>query len=121
MENIFKTLSANPNLVLATVDSQGKPHTRIIQYLFEIEGKIYFCTNNTKKMSVQMKENNHISIISYAPDFSAIARINGDVTFLDDMNLKARALDENPGIKSIYKDATNPTFEICSISNLVIE
>ena len=121
MEKIFETLKANPNFVLATIDSQGKPHTRIVQYLFEIGGEIYFCTNNTKKMSLQMKENNCISIIAYAPDFSTIARTNGTVTFLNDIDLKVRALAENPGIKSIYKDATNPIFEICSVSNLVIE
>ena len=49
MENIFKTLSANPNLVLATVDNQGKPHTRIIQYLFEIEVKFIFVQTIQRK------------------------------------------------------------------------
>lgn len=121
MKEIFDVLKAYPNFVLATVDEAGKPHTRIVQYLFEIGGKLYFCTNSTKNMSKQMKQNPHVSLIAHAPDFSAIARVNGDVTFLDDMALKARALEENPGIKEIYHSADNPIFEICAMDSLTVE
>lgn len=121
MNNYFEILKKYPNFVLSTVDEKNKPHVRIVQFLFEINNELYFCTNSEKNMSKQMKKNNNISIISYSSDFSEILRLNGTVRFLDDIALKKRALDENPGIKEIYKDESNPIFEICAVNNLETE
>lgn len=117
----FEVFKKYPNFVLATVDALGNPHTRVVQYLFDIDGDLYFCTANTKHMFQQMKMHPAVSMIAYAPDFSQIARLNGTVSFLDDIDLKTRALNENPGIKDIYKEPTNPIFELCRVQDLKSE
>lgn len=121
MNEALATLKKYPNVVMATVDDEGKPHTRIMQYLFEIAGKIYFCTNSTKKVSKQLKARPHISIITYSADYTEIARITGEAVFTDDPALKERALDENPGIKDIYKDASNTAFELFYMEQIAVE
>jgi len=41
--------------------------------------------------------------------------------FVEDLALKTRALDENPGIKGIYNSPENPTFKIFYIDAEEIE
>jgi uncharacterized pyridoxamine 5'-phosphate oxidase family protein len=38
--------------------------------------------------------------------------VNGKVTFVKDIALKTRALDENPQIKGIYNEPENPVFKM---------
>lgn len=104
-------LKANPNGVLATV-AGGKSKTRVFQYLFTIEGKVYFCTSNEKPVYAQIKENPYVSFCTYPVDFSPVLSVNGKAVFVNDTALKIRALDENPGIKGLYGTPDNPAFEI---------
>ena len=104
-------LQANPNGVLATQDN-GKIKTRVFQYLFTIDGKVYFCTNNEKPVSTQIKANPYISFCTYPSNFNPVLSVNGKAVFVEDMALKIRALDENPGIKGLYNTPENPIFEI---------
>jgi uncharacterized pyridoxamine 5'-phosphate oxidase family protein len=50
-----------------------------------------------------------------------VLSVNGKAVFTDDPALKARALDENPGIKGIYKTPDNPVFKIFYIAVEEIE
>lgn len=104
-------LHANPNGVLATQE-KGKIKTRVFQYLFTIDGKVYFCTSNEKPVYDQIKANPYISFCTYPADFAPVLSVNGKAVFVEDMALKTRALDENPGIKGLYNTPDNPTFEI---------
>lgn len=104
-------LQANPNGVMATGDG-GKIKTRVFQYLFADGNKVYFCTSNEKPVYRQIKGNPYVSFCTYPADFSPVLSVNGRAVFVPDMALKARALDENLGIKGIYKSADNPTFEL---------
>lgn len=104
-------LKTNPNGVMATQDA-SKVKTRVFQYLFSDGNKVYFCTSNEKPVFGQLKANPHVSFCTYPADFSPVLSVNGKVVFVGDMALKARALDENPGIKGIYSTPDNPTFEL---------
>lgn len=104
-------LQANPNGVLATQDN-GKIKTRVFQYLFTIDGKVYFCTNNEKPVSAQIKANPYVSFCTYPANFAPVLSVNGKAVFVEDMELKTRALDENPGIKGLYNTPENTIFEI---------
>lgn len=104
-------LTSAPNGVLATFD-KAQIKTRVFQYLFTEEGKVYFCTSNEKPVYRQLKENPTVSFCTYTPDFSPVLSLNGKATFVDDLALKTRALDENPGIKGIYETPDNPVFEL---------
>lgn len=104
-------LKENPNGVLATQDN-GKSKTRVFQYLFTEGNQVYFCTSNQKPVFAQIKANPYVSFCTYPANFTPVLSINGEAVFVDDMALKGRALDENPGIKGIYNSPDNPIFEL---------
>lgn len=104
-------LKANPNGVMAT-QNNGKIKTRVFQYLFCSGNKVYFCTSNKKPVFQQIKQNPYVSFCTYPANFTPVISVNGKAVFVDDMALKTRALDENPGIKGIYSTPDNPVFEI---------
>lgn len=111
MINYTTILQANPNGVMAT-QANGQIKTRVFQYLFTEGNKVYFCTSNEKPVFDQIKANPYVSFCTYPADFSPVVSINGKATFVQDMALKTRALDENPGIKGLYNTPQNPTFEL---------
>ncbi len=104
-------LKASPNGVMAT-QADGKVKTRVFQYLFADGNKVYFCTGNQKPVYAQIKANPNVSFCTYPANFSPVLSVNGKAVFVDDLTLKTRALDENPGIKGIYKEPANPVFEL---------
>jgi uncharacterized pyridoxamine 5'-phosphate oxidase family protein len=111
MINYEEILKANPNGVFATLEG-NKLRTRIFQYLFADGKKVYFCTNSEKSVYKQLVANPNVSFCTYPQNFTPVLSLNGKVVFVDDMALKARALDENPPIKGIYQTADNPIFKI---------
>jgi uncharacterized pyridoxamine 5'-phosphate oxidase family protein len=113
-------LQANPNGVLATV-ADGKVATRVFQFLFTDGNKVYFCTSSEKPVYAQLQANPYASFCTYPANFTPVLSVNGKVEFVDDVVLKTRALDENPGIKGIYGDAGNPVFKLFYIDAEVIE
>ncbi len=113
-------LKANPNGVLATQNGQGVG-TRVFQYLFADANKVYFCTSNQKPVYDQLKANPNVSFCTYPANFSPVLSVNGKAVFVDDMALKTRALDENPGIKGIYNTPDNPIFTLFYIDVAEVE
>jgi uncharacterized pyridoxamine 5'-phosphate oxidase family protein len=113
-------LKANPNGVMATQDD-GKIKTRVFQFLFAESNKVYFCTGSQKPVCQQIKANPQVSFCTYPANFSPVLSVNGKAVFVDDLNLKTRALDENPGIKSIYGAPDNPVFELFYIDVAEVE
>lgn len=104
-------LKENPNGVLATQDG-SKVKTRVFQYLFTDGSKVYFCTSNEKPVYDQIKTSPYVSFCTYPTDFAPVVSVNGKALFVNDISLKTRALDENPGIKGLYKTPGNPIFEL---------
>jgi uncharacterized pyridoxamine 5'-phosphate oxidase family protein len=111
MIDFASILKVNPNGVLATLDG-GKVKTRVFQYLFSDGKKVYFCTNSEKPVYKQLQANPYVSFCTYPQNFTPVLSVNGKVVFVEDKGLKTRALDENPGIKNIYKTPDNPIFKI---------
>lgn len=111
MFDFTAALKANPNGVLATRDGD-KVKTRVFQYLFSDGNRVYFCTSNEKPVYGQLKAFPYASFCTHSADFAPVVSVSGRVCFVDDRALKARALDENPGIKGIYNSPENPVFEL---------
>jgi len=111
MINYTEVLKSNPNGVMATQDG-SKVKTRVFQYLFADGDKVYFCTNSEKPVYKQLKVNPNISFCTFPQNFSPVLSINGKVVFIEDLDLKTKALDENPPIKGIYKTPDNPILKI---------
>lgn len=108
-------LRENPNGVLATQDG-ATVKTRVFQYLFSSENKVYFCTSNQKPVYAQIQASPYVSFCTYPANYSPVTSVNGKAVFVDDLALKTRALDENPGIKGIYETPSNPYFELFYIA-----
>jgi uncharacterized pyridoxamine 5'-phosphate oxidase family protein len=114
MVNFTEILKSSPNGVLATQDG-NRVKTRVFQYLFAEGNKVYFCTNSEKPVYKQLQANPQVSFCANIQNCTPVLSINGRVVFVEDRALKARAIDENPGIKMIYQSPDNPVFKILYI------
>lgn len=110
MKKVVDFLQANPVQYLATVGRDGKAKCRPFMFCFEEEGKLWFCTNNTKDVYKDMQANPEIEISVSSPEFAWI-RLHGTAVFENNIDAKHRAL-ENPIVKSQYDTAENPIFEV---------
>lgn len=95
----------------STVGADGKPKVRPFQFMFEDEGKIYYCTSNKKEVYREMQKSPWVEICASGAN-AAWLRLSGKVVFIDDLKLKAKAQDASPLVKSIYKTPDNPDFEV---------
>lgn len=110
MKEVVTFLTENPVQYLATVGCDGKAKVRPFMFLFEQEGKLWFCTNSTKDVYKDMQANPEIEISVSSPTFAWI-RLHGTATFENNMAVKEGAMN-NPIVKSQYGEATNPIFEV---------
>jgi uncharacterized pyridoxamine 5'-phosphate oxidase family protein len=115
MKEVVDFLKENITGCLATVEA-GKPKVRPFQFMLEDGEKLFFCTNNTKKVYKQLQENPYVEFSSTSPKFAWI-RVSGKVKFNPDVKLKEKVLAASPLVKSIYKTADNSIFEIFYIEH----
>ena len=54
MNKVVEFLNANPVQYLATVGRDGKAKCRPFMFAGELDGKLWFCTNNTKDVYKEM-------------------------------------------------------------------
>lgn len=104
-------LDANRNGVLATTDGD-RVQTRVFAYLFTVQGRPYFCTGTEKPVYAQLQKNPELSFCTFTPDFDPVLCLNGRAVFVDDRALKARALEEDPGLVPIYHAPDYPGFAL---------
>ena len=62
MKKVVEFLQANPVQYLATVGRDGKAKCRPFMFCFEKDGKLWFCTNNTKDVYKDMQANPEIEV-----------------------------------------------------------
>lgn len=111
MNEILEFLKQNPVQYFATVGLDQKPKVRPFQFMLEKEGKLYFCTNNQKEVYKQIEKNPYVEICTSSPKFEWL-RLSGKVVFSQDKQIKEEIISASPLVKSIYKTADNPVFEI---------
>lgn len=110
MNEVIKLLRECPYGSLATIDS-GKPRVRPFGFMFEEEGRLYFCTNSNKNVYRQLNEFPHVEYSVTSKDM-VTARISGEISFCEDSDKKEKALNASELVKSIYKTADNPIFKV---------
>ncbi|NOU58439.1 pyridoxamine 5'-phosphate oxidase family protein [Marinifilum caeruleilacunae] len=96
---------------LATVGLDHKPKVRPFQFMFEQDGKLWFCTSNQKEVYRELQQNKSIELCASHNDLSWM-RLCADVVFEDNMEVKEQVLKHSPLVKGIYHEATNPDFEV---------
>ena len=115
MEEIIKFLKENQFGYLATVDN-GKPRVRPFGFMFEEAGGLYFCTNSLKEVYQQLIITPYIEYSMTSKDMVTV-RINGEVTFSEEIDKKEKALNSSEPVKRGYKSADNPVFKIFYIEH----
>ena len=103
-------LQENPVQYLATVGRDGKAKCRPFMFAGQMDGKLWFCTNNTKDVYKDLQENPQIEISVSSPTYVWI-RLHGKAVFEDNMQAKEMCI-ANPIVKSQYGTADNPIFEV---------
>ena len=110
MSEVVTFLQENPVQYLATVGRDGKPRCRPFMFCFEREGKLWFCTNNTKEVYKGLQENPYVEVSTSSPAYAWI-RLSGKAVFADDRAVKEGCM-ENPIVKGQYQSADNPIFVV---------
>ena len=87
MNEVVKFLQENPVQYLATVGRDGKAKCRPFMFADEMDGKLWFCTNNTKEVYKDMQVNPNIEISVSSPAYAWI-RLNGKAVFKNNMAAK---------------------------------
>ncbi|MCH3914894.1 MAG: pyridoxamine 5'-phosphate oxidase family protein [Acidaminococcaceae bacterium] len=110
MNEVVKFLNDNPVQYLATVGRDGKAKNRPFMFALMQEGKLWFCTNNTKEVYKDMQQNPNVEVCVSNPSYAWI-RLNGKVVFEENMLIKEACM-KNPIVKNQYKTADNPIFKV---------
>jgi uncharacterized pyridoxamine 5'-phosphate oxidase family protein len=110
MNEVVKFLQENPVQYLATVGRDGKAKCRPFMFCFEQDGKLWFCTNNTKDVYKDIQANAYIEVSVSSPAYAWI-RLNGKAVFENNMAVKEGCMS-NPIVKGQYQTADNPIFEV---------
>jgi uncharacterized pyridoxamine 5'-phosphate oxidase family protein len=110
MKEVIDFYTKNPVGCLATVEN-GKPRVRPFQFMFGEDGRLYFCTANTKDVYRQLDANPHVEFVSMSAEY-VFMRASGEVKFSRDMKLKKRIIDTNDLVRSIHQTPENPAFEV---------
>ena len=115
MKKVVEFLQKNPVQYLATVGRDGKAKCRPFMFCFEQDGKLWFCTNNTKDVYKDMLENPEIEVSVSSPEYAWI-RLHGKAVFENNMSVKEGCMN-NPIVKGQYQTADNPIFEVFYLEN----
>ncbi|MCB2354522.1 pyridoxamine 5'-phosphate oxidase family protein [Clostridium estertheticum] len=116
MNEVIKFLKENPVQYFATIGLDGKPKVRPFQFMIEQDEKLYFCTNNQKDVFEQIKKYPYIEVTTSSPRFEWI-RLSGKVVISKDIEIKKTIIKTSDLVKSLYKTAENPIFEIFYIED----
>lgn len=110
MEKVVEFLQENPVQYLATVGRDGKAKCRPFMFAGQMDGKLWFCTNNTKDVYKDLQENPQIEIsVSCQLMHGSVCM---EKQFLRN-NMQAKEMCiANPIVKSQYGTADNPIFEV---------
>lgn len=116
MREVVEFLQANPVQYLATVGRDGKAKCRPFMFCFEMNNKLWFCTNNQKDVYKDIQENPEIEISVSSPEYAWI-RLNGRAVFENNKEVKESCMN-NPIVKCQYNSAENPIFEVFYLQNV---
>ena len=115
MNEVVKFLQENPVQYLATVGRDGKAKCRPFMFAGEMDGKLWFCTNNRKDVYKDMQVNPYVEISVSSPSYAWI-RLSGEAGVEKNMAAKEMCI-QNPIVKGQYGEAANPIFEVFYLKN----
>ena len=111
MKTVVDFLVKSQIQYLATVGLDGRPKVRPFQFMAEDSGKFYFCTSNKKKVYPEIQKQPFVELCASGENLSWL-RLSGKVVFTQDLAIKEKVQEASDLVKSIYKTADNPVFEV---------
>lgn len=111
MDEIVAYLQKSEVQYLATIGLDGKPKVRPFQFMFEQNGKLWFCTSNQKEIYKELKQQPYVELCAIGEKMSWL-RLEGKVIFSDILEIRKKVFEKSPLVKGIYKDPNNPFFEV---------
>ena len=106
MNEVVKFLQENPVQYLATVGRDGKAKCRPFMFAGELDGRLWFCTNNTKDVYKDMQANPNVEVTVSSPDYTWL-RLRGQAVFENSRAARELCI-QNPIVRSQYHTADNP-------------
>jgi uncharacterized pyridoxamine 5'-phosphate oxidase family protein len=110
MREITAFLTENFNGFLATLED-AKPRVRPYQFMLEDGGRLCFSTNNTKEVCKQLQSDPSMEF-SASNGAGGWLRLRGEVKFAADRGIKEKILAKSEVVRSLYKSADHPAFEV---------
>ena len=110
MNEAIAFLRENPVQYLATVGRDGRAKCRPFMFAGELDGKLWFCTNNQKDVYRDLVETPYVEVSVASPAYAWI-RLSGKAVFEDSREAKEMCMG-NPIVKSQYQTADNPIFVV---------
>ena len=95
----------------STIGIDNRPKVRPFMFMLEDSGRLYFCTGTQKKVYQEMQANPYVELCACGENHSWM-RLSGRATFSDDRGIKAKILEGNGLVKSIYQTPDNPAFAV---------
>jgi len=111
MKEIVEYLYKSGIQYFATIGLDERPKVRPFQFMFEENGKLWFCTSNQKKTYQELLNQPYIELCASGENMSWI-RLKGKVIFSDNLEVKKKILEVSPLVNEIYKVPENPSFEV---------
>jgi uncharacterized pyridoxamine 5'-phosphate oxidase family protein len=109
MSEVFDYLNGT-TFYLATVDG-NKPRVRPFGFVMELEGKLYFGTNDKKPSYRQLMENPYVEIC-VRRDGQTWLRVSGKAVFDLSLETKEKAFEAAPFLKEMYGRPDAPVLEL---------
>jgi len=111
MKEIVEFLHKSNIQYFATIGLDGKPKVRPFQFMFEEDGRLWFCTSNQKKIYTELMRHEYVELCTLG-DNMAWLRLEGRVVFSDSLDVKDKVFEVSPLVKGVYKSPDNPDFEV---------
>ncbi len=92
MNTAFEFIKANPVFHIATVDG-AKARVRPFGFIMKRNNTLYFCTNKSKDVYKQLKQNPDIEISDMGSNVTWL-RVRGRIAFDETREAKAQAFEE---------------------------
>lgn len=116
-EDCIKLANETPVCYLATVDGD-QPRVRAMGFWFADETGFYFILGSFRDMYPQLQANKKVEACFFNPQIGTgtMLRVAGEVKFIDDPNLKKKAMKERPILKESGMTFDDPRVIIVCIA-----
>ncbi len=109
LQDCIQFANEHPMCYLAS-NEENQPRVRMLNFWFADESGFYFQTGDVKEFPHQLKKNPKTEVLFYKSHGMAgmTLRICGEVEFLDDRDLRVKALEDRPFLKQFGLTADTP-------------